>query len=296
MSEVLIPSEEIQDWQAIRKSQWGLAKNTLKTLGMKTDDLKKIKPMYVEGFQSDPGKIFDFFPEPIIQFWLYADQSTDAWDQIWDEYRSVKQDFMGERDTFLRVAHNGEREFLKYDLSPIVKSYKQTYGAFGGLEQQMLHYFIPSEVYTDDEMEVGGKVVRKVPWATANETFLMLLLNMLNPFKLNIGENREYKLDRCSPFTPTQWMHPMLVSTFSYDIEATFNENAEYLATIFLILKSILDDSLHDRFHPNHIASGLNLIEIFEDEGSPSYLRNLWLSVRDGRYHFKPTDIHEWSV
>ena len=296
MSEIIIPSEAKEKWKSVRKSQWKYAKNTLKSLGMDAHNIKRIKPYYVEGFQSEPGKIFDFFPEPIVQFWLCYDQSKEAWDEIWEEYISVKQSFNSDRKLFFGVAHDGECEFLKYGVTPTIKSREQTYGAFGGLEKQMLEYFVPATVYTDEEMEVGGRMVRKIPWANPSETFSMLLLSILEPFVLNIGDNQEYVLTKCSPFTPYQWMHSILVSTFNYDVEATFNENSEYLATVLLILKSVLDDTLVERFHPNHVQSGLKLIEIFEDEGTPAYLRNLWLDVRDGRYPFQSNDIVEWNV
>lgn len=286
VSKVVIPSNKVDNWQTIRKKQWKYVKGTLRSLSRDSYDIKKIKPHYVDGFESNPNEMFNFFPEPIIQFWLYADQSGETWNDIWDEYISVKQNFSRHRELFLYVANLGE--VIHYsDGKEALSGIKQVYGAFGGLEEQMLKYMVPTEVYTDDMIEIHGENFRKVPWETPQAAFLGLISRIISPFRVLYTLDKRYVLKSISPFYPYQWMIPMFESTFDYDIQSSFDKAMTYIPEYMLRLKLALSDRAEDLLHPNHIETGLKLIKLFEDKSTPSYIRELWLKVKDDKYDFK---------
>ena len=79
-------------------------------------------------------------------------------------------------------------------------------------------------------------------------------------------------------------MHELLISTFSYDLskDSEYNENGNYV--VLSNLKNVLADNAADYYHPNHIASGLKMVDILEDKSTtPSYLREIWLKVKNDK-------------
>ena len=279
MTEPLIPGSHVENWQKIRKKQWTFAKATLKdNLACHSSLVRDIKEYYVEGFEEDPEDMFEFYPTPTLAFWLAADQSEQSWQAIWQEYKEEHASgfvFSDDVKQFLDAAHLGEEG---------VASLEQTYGAFGGLEQRMLAYFVPTTIYTDETQLLGGREYRLVPWETPHRTFQTLLSRSSKYFDWQWNQGDEKIPYPISPFSPYQYMHEMLISTFSYDLQKDnkYSEKGNYV--MLSNLKNVLADNAADYYHPNHIVSGLKMVDILEDKSTtPSYLRDIWLKVKNDK-------------
>ncbi len=256
----MIPGKHIKNWQKIRKKQWKFVKYSL-AKNLKSDgyEIKDFKDNYylseeVTGFHDPVG----WEPRPILPMWLSPDQSQEQWDRIWAhciETYNFRFDYY--REQFLIYAHIGER----------IPTKEQTYGAFGGMEQRLLEVFVRSDTYTDDMFTLGKTEYRKIPWPTAKRTHSAI-----------IGKTSTFFNDNsdASNFSPSQWLHNLFISTFEYDIEYSQSSDEYCMGEI----AKLLDEKLIETFHDNHIKAGMLLIDIFEDQTAPKYLRELWEKVK----------------
>jgi len=259
----VIPGNHIKDWQKIRKKQWKFVKFSLaKNLKIDGYEIKGFKDNYylseeVTGFHDPVG----WEPTPILPMWLSPDQSREQWARIWDHLANgdsgCEWDFELYRKWFLDYAHTGER----------IPTKEQTYGAFGGMEQRLLDVFVRSETYTDDMFTLGKTEYRKIPWETPKRTHSAVIGKISTFFNDNSD---------VSNFSPSQWLHNLFISTFEYDIEYSESSDEYCMGEI----SNLLNEDLLDTFHENHIKAGLLLIDIFEDQMAPKYLRDLWHRVK----------------
>ena len=163
--------------------------------------------------------------------------------------------------------------FIKYNTYIGQSEESLAFGIFGGLEQRMLPYFVQSDVYTDDMITLGRDEYRKIPWKSPQETFRQIFFRMS---KLTGNDARHLA------FIPYQWLHGLLVSTFSYDLLT--DDELELSATFSCQdVKNVLRDDAETLYHPNNIKANRLMIEILEDEGTPQWLRKIWADVRDGK-------------
>ncbi|TVV41815.1 hypothetical protein [Thalassolituus sp. C2-1] len=280
--EPVFPGNHIDDWQKIRKKQWKYVKRSLGIgLGILPDAIASIKknvyllesPIFdTAGSESSafptpkdhPGH---WGPAPLAGFFLCADQSEEAWDEIWKLYSETTngETFDGFRQRFL--------QYVPYGQGPDENN-QDLFGTFGGLEQRMLPYLIQSDVYTDDVFQIGRFEYRKVPWKSAHYTFAHIFSH------ISRAVDKDYFI---SPFTYAQWLHGLYVSCFSFDLEqdAEFDEESLYLYCQRLV--NVLDSNADETFHPNHLKAARLLLTILEDEGTPNWLRKIWVDVRDGK-------------
>ena len=277
--EPVFPGNHIDGWQKIRKKQWKFIKNIIEEGGHSA--LKGMIPEIKKEYYLLESPNFDapyskwafseisseYHPHQWkggmwLRFLLCSDQSEAAWANIWERYVKYGCDFDDSRDMF-----------IKYNTYIGQSEESLAFGIFGGLEQRMLPYFVQSDVYTDDMITLGRDEYRKIPWKSPQETFRQIFFRMS---KLTAA-------DGCmSPFRPYQWLHGLLVSTFSYDLLA--DEELELSATFSCQdVKNVLRDDAEDLYHPNNIKANLLMIEILEDEGTPQWLRKIWADVRDGK-------------
>ncbi|MBQ0727498.1 MAG: hypothetical protein KBT77_09145 [Thalassolituus oleivorans] len=277
--EPVFPGNHVKDWQKIRKKQWKFVKNIIEesphtSLLTMISDIKKeyyllespnLNAPFSEWAQSDISNEFHPFQwqGPLwLNLMLCSDQSEEAWANIWQHCVEYGCGFEGSRNMF-----------IKYNTYIGQSEESLAFGIFGGLEQRMLPYFVQSEVYTDDKFALGRAECRKIPWKTPQETFRQIFFRMS---KLTAD-------DGCmSPFRPYQWLHGLLVSTFSYDLLT--DEELELSATFSCQdVKNVLRDNADELYHPNNIKANRLMIEILEDEGTPQWLRKIWADVRDGK-------------
>ncbi len=277
--EPVFPGNHIDGWQKIRKKQWKFIKNIIEEGGHSA--LKGMIPEIKKEYYLLESPNFDapyskwafseisseYHPHQWkggmwLRFLLCSDQSEAAWANIWERYVKYGCDFDDSRDMF-----------IKYNTYIGQSEESLAFGIFGGLEQRMLPYFVQSDVYTDDMITLGRDEYRKIPWKSPQETFRQIFFRMS---KLTAA-------DGCmSPFRPYQWLHGLLVSTFSYDLLA--DEELELSATFSCQdVKNVLRDDAEDLYHPNNIKANCLMIEILEDEGTPQWLRKIWADVRDGK-------------
>jgi len=260
----LIPEEHITDWQKIRKKQWKFVKYSLaKNLKADGYEIKDFKENYylseeVTGFHDPVG----WEPTPLLPMWLSPDQSQEQWDRIWSHLASgntgCEWDFELYRKWFLDCAHTGER----------IPTKEQTYGAFGGMEQRLLEVFVRSETYTDDLFTLGKTEYRKIPWESPFDVHNAVMA-------CTVDDNFS------SPFSPYQWLHNLFISTFEYDIDYSESSDECCMKTI----SKLLNEDLVENFHENQIKAGMLLIDIFEDQMAPKYLRDLWKKVKKDQGH-----------
>lgn len=270
----VMPGNEVENWQKTRKKQWKSIKCTLERLFIKKEEIKYSKEDYLALDLNGESHPMYWEPVPLIGMWLSPDQSDEMWDEIWGslsaESKGWSYSFEKIREQFLERAHNGETDVSVLD---------QTYGAFGGLEQRLLKEFVRSEVYTDDLFKLGDNEYRKIPWKTPRSTFGSILFyntDCFVPFK----EGRKRTIYR-NPYSPCQWLHNLLISTFDHDLHNDFDQQS--VDAYCRRLKGMLSDDIQKICHPNHLLAGHRLIEIFEDEMAPKFLRDTWIKTRDGK-------------
>ncbi len=266
----IFPGKHVEGWQKIRKSQWKSVKETLDwVFNFDKDDIKSVKQhIYLaDELSDDIEEPSDWTGSPMSAWFLNPDQSEAAWEKVWNDINKLKisldppigkswMDNVAKR--FLEEVHN-------------IQQPEGDFGAFGGLEQRMLPYLIQSKVYTDETFEFGStkRAVRKVPWQSPKRTHDAI-----------INRNGMFTHQPVNPYSPIQWLHEMFVSTFQYDIE--YDEIGDRACMRYY--KKLLDTSKPDElYHINHIRSAQRMIDIFEDETAPKYLRELWIKVRDGK-------------
>ena len=279
--EPVFPGNHIDDWQKIRKKQWKYVKRSLAIgLGILPDAIASIKknvyllesPIFdtaeseSSAFPTPKDHPGHWGPAPLAGFFLCADQSEEAWDEIWKLYSETTNGgtFDGFRQRFL--------QYVPHGYGPDENN-QDPFGTFGGLEQRMLPYLIQSDVYTDELFQMGRFEYRKVPWESPVSTFLNIFCDISQPMDKNYW---------VSPFIHAQWLHGLFVSCFQYDIseEGTVASESIFFS---MRLKNALSDNADAEFHPNHLKAARLLITILEDEGTPQWLRKIWADVRDGK-------------
>ena len=266
----IFPGKHVEGWQKIRKSQWKSVKETLDwVFNFDKDDIKFVKQhIYLaDQLGDDVEDPSEWTGLPMSSWFLNPDQSEAAWEKIWldiNTYKKIGKDKADGktwidkvRKRFLEEVHN-------------IQQPEGDFGAFGGLEQRMLPYLIQSKVYTDETFEFGStkRAVRKVPWQSPHRTHEAI-----------ISRNGKFAQQPVNPYSPIQWLHEMFVSTFQYDIEYSESSDVACLERYKIFLDANKPDEL---YHINHIRSAQRMIDIFEDETAPKYLRELWIKVRDG--------------
>jgi len=275
----IIPGNHIDGWEKIRKSQWKFVRRVLsEQLDIRGETLKSWKYFYTHYFEEmEEEGLFEYYPLPLLEFWFCPDQSEKMWSNLWDAYQSKfakRSNYKEEQMLFFNVAGNG----LKDDNHKALD-----YGAFGGLEQRLLDVFLTSKTYTDDTINLAGKDYRKVPWETPYLAYCYVVGGMTEPFETNCYDEGDV-VNPISPFSPYQWLHEMVISTFDYD----FHSDKKYSDDRGMIsccksLKKSLSDNISELVHPNHIVASHKLIDIFEDDMAPSHVRDLWIKVRDDK-------------
>jgi hypothetical protein len=274
--EPVLPGNHIENWKKIRKQQWKQVKYTYSDWSAKNlADVKK--NYYIADEPQVPPPDFDqhgnYTPQPygsasweenlLMSLFLHPDQSEQRWQQkIAEEMapkrredRPLGRDKLPGQEFFMLQSHTVE-PLLDYD-----------FGGFGGLEQRMLPVFIKSPVYTDETIIVDNAECRLIPFDTPREAFATVLYS-----------NGTYsRAMYVSPYTPFQWLHEMLVSTFAYDPEP--NERGDEISLCGYL--PALQDNADDIYHPNHLKAARLMIQIFEDDTAPAYLRNLWQTVKN---------------
>ena len=277
--EPVFPGNHVKDWQKIRKKQWKFIKNIMEEGGHSA--LKGMIPEIKKEYYLLESPNFDApyskwaFSEISAEYhphqwkgglWLRlllcSDQSEAAWDNIWERCVKYGCDFDDSRNMF-----------IKYNTYIGQSEESLAFGIFGGLAQRMLPYFVQSDVYTDDIITLGRDEYRKIPWKSPQETFRQIFFRMS---KLTGNDARHLA------FIPYQWLHGLLVSTFSYDLLT--DDELELSATFSCQdVKNVLRDDAETLYHPNNIKANRLMIEILEDEGTPQWLRKIWADVRDGK-------------
>ncbi|TNC83551.1 MAG: hypothetical protein CSH37_13710 [Thalassolituus sp.] len=277
--EPVFPGNHVKDWQKIRKKQWKFIKNIIEecrssSLKLSIPEIKKEYYLLESpNFDAEYSKwayseiSAEYHPHQWegglwLTLLLCSDQSEEAWANIWDRCVKYGCNYNFSRDMF-----------IKYNTYIGQSEESLAFGIFGGLEQRMLPYFVQSDVYTDDMITLGRDEYRKIPWKSPQETFRQIFFYMskLTPNKSN----------PCG-FVPYQWLHGLLVSTFSYDLLT--DEELELSATFSCQdVKNVLREDAEDLYHPNNIKANRLMIEILEDEGTPQWLRKIWADVRDGK-------------
>ncbi|GGY54328.1 hypothetical protein GCM10011297_29030 [Bacterioplanes sanyensis] len=288
--EPVLPGNHIENWKKIRKQQWKQIKYVFSEKFLTNDgkilaDIKKNyyiadEPRVPESPYDEYGNVrrelYDaegnFIPRPkdyvtwsedlVMSLFLHPDQSEQRWQQRISqelapkrrEDRPLGHDKLPAQEFFMRASHTAE-PLLDYD-----------FGAFGGLEQRMLPVFVQSPVYTDETIIVNNAECRLVPWNTPIMAYYSVL-GRLGSFSQDVN---------VSPFTPYQWLHEMFISTFAYDLEP---EERGSIAGLRGYLPA-LQDNADDIYHPNHLKAARLMIQIFEDDTAPAYLRNLWQTVK----------------
>ncbi|MAK91977.1 MAG: hypothetical protein CMI13_12175, partial [Oleibacter sp.] len=273
--EPVFPGNHIDGWQKIRKKQWKFIKNIIEEGGHSA--LKGMIPEIKKEYYLLESPNFDapyskwafseisseYHPHQWkggmwLRFLLCSDQSEAAWANIWERYVKYGCDFDDSRDMF-----------IKYNTYIGQSEESLAFGIFGGLEQRMLPYFVQSDVYTDDMITLGRDEYRKIPWKSPQETFRQIFFRMS---KLTGNDARHLA------FIPYQWLHGLLVSTFSYDLLS--DKEMELSATFDCQdVKNVLRDDAEELYHPNNIKANLLMVEILEDEGTPQWLRKIWADV-----------------
>ncbi len=277
--EPVFPGNHVKDWQKIRKKQWKFIKNIIEECRSSALKLSipQIKKEYFllesPNFDAEYSKwayseiSAEYHPHQWdgglwLTLLLCSDQSEAAWANIWERCVKYGCNYNFSRDMF-----------IKYNTYIGQSEESLAFGIFGGLEQRMLPYFVQSDVYTDDMITLGRDEYRKIPWKSPQETFRQIFFYMskLTPNKSN----------PCG-FVPYQWLHGLLVSTFSYDL---LTDNELELSATFSCqdVKNVLRDDAEALYHPNNIKANHLMIEILEDEGTPQWLRKIWADVRDGK-------------
>ena len=266
----IFPGKHVEGWQKIRKSQWKSVKETLDwVFNFDKDDIKFVKQhIYLaDQLGDDVEDPSEWTGLPMSSWFLNPDQSEESWDSVWNKLNKLK--IRPESRTEDILICDARKRFLQEVHS--IQQPAGNFGAFGGLEQRMLPYLIQSKVYTDETFEFGStkRAVRKVPWQSPQRTHEAI-----------INRNGMFTYQPISPYSPIQWLHEMFVSTFQYDIE--YDEIGDRACMRYY--KKLLDTSKPDElYHINHILSAQRMIDIFEDETAPKYLRELWIKVRDGK-------------
>lgn len=278
----VLPGNHIENWKKTRKSQWKQVKFIVEDVvpSIKGKALTNIKnnyflsdtpmapPVTDENGNRTPMFEPDFWIETfLLSLFLHPDQSQERWDKLFSdvmepklsdrrpiERNPLENPGFANRYGFMTTAHHPSDE-------------KSEFGGFGGLEQRMLPYFVQSNVYTDETFISNNTEYRKLPWESPKWAYYAILSNN-GKFTQN---------PNVSIFTPYQWLHEMFVSTFQYDIE--YEERGDITCMKYYL--PVLEDNADDQFHQNHLKSARLMIEIFEDEGTPKYLRDLWQKVKN---------------
>lgn len=278
----VIPGNHIDGWKKIRRSQWSQVKSVLQEIipNRKAKALTNIKNNYYladtplvppavdEQGSWAPTMEPDFWRETmLISLFLHPDQSQQRWEQRFAEIMAPRlserrpvetfslPDSFADRPKFLEVAH-----YLNKNSDP-------DFGVFGGLEQRLLPYYVQSPVYTDETFIANNTEYRRIPWESPKWAFVYIL-----------SENGKFTQSKyVSPFTPYQWLHELFISTFQYDID--YEERSDIACMEYYL--PALRDNADDMFHRNHLKAARLMIEIFEDEGTPKYLRDLWRQVKN---------------
>ncbi|WP_300427075.1 hypothetical protein [uncultured Thalassolituus sp.] len=277
--EPVFPGNHVKDWQKIRKKQWKFIKNIIEECRSSALKLSipQIKKEYFllesPNFDAEYSKwayseiSAEYHPHQWdgglwLTLLLCSDQSEAAWANIWERCVKYGCNYNFSRDMF-----------IKYNTYIGQSEESLAFGIFGGLEQRMLPYFVQSDVYTDDMITLGRDEYRKIPWKSPQETFLQIFFYMskLTPNKSN----------PCG-FVPYQWLHGLLVSTFSYDLLSDKDSESDAVYNCCDIKNGLRDDA-EELYHPNNIKANRLMIEILEDEGTPQWLRKIWADVRDGK-------------
>ena len=277
--EPVFPGNHVKDWQKIRKKQWKFIKNIIEECRSSALKLSipQIKKEYFllesPNFDAEYSKwayseiSAEYHPHQWdgglwLTLLLCSDQSEAAWANIWERCVKYGCNYNFSRDMF-----------IKYNTYIGQSEESLAFGIFGGLEQRMLPYFVQSDVYTDDMITLGRDEYRKIPWKSPQETFRKIFFRMS---KLTGNDARHLA------FIPYQWLHGLLVSTFSYDLLT--DDELELSATFSCQdVKNVLRDDAETLYHPNNIKANRLMIEILEDEGTPQWLRKIWADVRDGK-------------
>jgi hypothetical protein len=282
--EPVLPGNHIKDWQKIRKKQWKYVKYSLEFYNFMSISSYNTKAIKNEIFLADGhpdevdhdswfhyAKFFgDWGPKPLLGFFLCSDQSQEAWDKIWESTinGNGRSSYDMVRDHFLRSCG------ATLDDSPEATAF----GRYGGLEQRMLPYFVRSDVYTDDTFTIGHESFRKIPWKDPYITFETILVQISSTLTQS---------NAMSQHGWSQWLHGLLVSCFSYDLEKnkyySFEDMSEVLSELLNDLRPALRDNAEDNIRANYLKSARLLITILEDEGTPQWLRKIWADVRDGK-------------
>jgi hypothetical protein len=277
--EPVFPGNHIEGWQKTRKKQWNYVKKTLRyPLNMKSDYIAHTKkwaylldkPPFVEDSEfSWPGPDIHpghWIPSPFLGFFICSDQSDEAWKKIWHFFsRDGGGSFDSRRKTILDAIPHGQGPD---------ENNQESFGTFGGLEQRMLPYLVQSDVYTDETFQLGRDECRKIPWKSAFLTFRHIFS------QITTAVDSDYWV---SPYFYAQWLHGLFVSCFEYDLDKHPDINIDNMYLYCRRLKNTLSNNADDTFHSNHLKAARLLITILEDEGTPQWLRKIWVDVRDGK-------------
>lgn len=176
-------------WLNERKIKWKNVKFSLKNYMQYIDriDHQYLKEYFLTG-QTRELNISDYQPlvndyvgsnfftyHLLVNFWLNPDQSEGRWNSVWYS--------MAKNYPLTRCVGSYQKNRERFFESASQGGVYNEYGAYGGLEERMVKYFVLSDHYTEEKILIENKEIRMIPWSDADTTFIYIFGGCSNYFQ-----------------------------------------------------------------------------------------------------------------
>ncbi|MDE1462696.1 hypothetical protein [Spartinivicinus poritis] len=268
-------------WIKKRKAEWKHVKYSLKNhmLFIEREEHKYLKQYFLTGkdeelnINGDYQKLVEDFDADfywlhlLVSMWLHPDTSKKRWVSHWeamtDNYpipHSINT-YEDNRRLFFDSANQG--------------GVYTEYGAFGGLEERMVKFFVLSDHYTDEKILIEKRDVKIIPWKDANTTFIYIFGGCGEYFTKKTKQGI-----KSNPYDPYQYLIPLMVDCFKYLNKKEFED--EYsINSLKIDMHSLLYGlKLQDEFYSQHIEYGKKIYDILESGIAPNFLLDIWKKVK----------------
>jgi hypothetical protein len=267
--------ERINDpqWQKQRKAEWKLVKEALDKhfpFWRNKAEQVKLKNYFLTGdatFIKGEDGLMDGFV--LAQLWLHPDTSQERWDDLWHKLTDAYDHndelfgFSSDREKFFRAACSSS------DYGP--------QGAFNGMEERLVKFFIRADRYTQEKIKMERSEAGLLPtanyeaWPTPEKAYLSFIWNTVD--LLARPESNVYNPYQYQPIIDI-WF-----SCFDYEFDLAISRKLprrpsaveNFVAAI--AQKSLLQDG---EDHPNRICFARTVRKLLDERPIPDPIKDLW--------------------
>ena len=254
------------EWIKSRKAEWKEVKNVLgkRVPDIRSSEYRGLRDYFMTGVEND---VFEEIGEDVLlNLWLHPDISTERWAGYWHEL--TQREFKGNR--YSRDYEQMQYEFFKLSTESRSEHAPYTdYGFCGGLEERIVKFLVPGQIYSDETSLILNYPCRQVPWKNKRSLHIDF-----------IGECKKFlQYPGSNPYSPMQYLAELWLSvTDSLEDLSYAQEMFRRAAWYNALSENELDGSLRDK---NRWLFSRRFFDLLASETLPAQLDTYFRQAKD---------------